>query len=72
MAEKLCGRSRHLEEAQGFAENKLRVKLQLFVRSGGETKLIARLYFFHILIVDLLWNTADKYKDHNEQYKSAE
>ena len=54
VAEKLGGRSRLLEEAQGFAENKLRVKLQLFVRSGGETKLIARLYFFHILIVDLL------------------
>ena len=27
---------------------------------------------FIVLIVDLLWNTADKYKDHNEQYKSAE
>ena len=39
---------------------------------GGEDELIARLYFFHIFIVDLLWNTADKYIDHNEQYKSAE
>ena len=27
---------------------------------------------FIFLIVDLLWNTADKYKDHNEQYKSTE
>ena len=38
VAEKLCGRSWRLEEAQVFAEIKLRVKLQLFVRDGGETR----------------------------------
>ena len=38
VAEKLCGRSRRLEEAQVFAEIKLRVKLQLFVRDGGDTR----------------------------------
>ena len=38
VAEKLCGRSRRFEEAQVFAEIKLRVKLQLFVRDGGETR----------------------------------
>ena len=34
--------------------------------------LIARQHLFHIFIVDLLWNTADKYNDPNEPNKLAE
>ena len=39
---------------------------------GGLPSLLPSCISFIFLIVDLLWNTADKYKEQNEQHKSAE
>ena len=42
----------------------------LFISEWCEMLYLAISFIF--LIVDLLWNTADKYKDPNEPNKSAE